>query len=151
MKVQIPKWRREQGLHEYAMTKRIVESVLEEAKKHGAHRVTEVHLTIGEFTFLGEEAVRAAYKALAKDTMLEDSKLYIEFVKGVIKCPNCGYKGGVHLSEEQEHEHHEHYEETPVIYCPKCESPAKVVSGKECVVKTVKMKVEDKANGTAEV
>jgi len=133
------------------MTKRIVESVLDEARKHGANKVTEVHLTIGEFTFLGEEAVRTAYKALTKGTILEGSELHVEFARGVVECPNCGYKGGVHLSKEQEHEHHEHHEETPVIYCPKCESPTKIVSGRECIVKTVKMRVEDKADGTAEV
>lgn len=124
------------------MTKRIVESVVEEAKKHGADKVTEVRLAIGEFTFLGEEAVKTAYKALTKDTMLEGSKLYLEFVKGVVECPSCDYKGEVHLSEEQEHKHHKHHEETPVIYCPKCESPAKIVSGKECVVEAVKVRVE---------
>ena len=138
-------------MHEYVMTKRIVESVLEEARKHGANKVTEVHLGVGEFTFLSEEPVRAAFGALAKGTILEGSKLYVEFVEGTVKCPSCGYKGGVHVSEEQEHGHHEHYEETPVISCPKCESSAKIVSGNECIVKTVKMMVEEKADGTTEV
>jgi len=125
------------------MARRIVESVLQEAGKHGANKVTEVHLTVGEFTFLGEEAVRTAYEALTKDTILEGSKLHVEFDEGVVKCSHCGYRGGVRLSGE--HEHHEHFEETPVIWCPKCESPAKIVSGSECIVKTVKMKVEDKS------
>jgi hydrogenase nickel insertion protein HypA len=128
------------------MTQRIVESILEEAKKHKASRVTEVYLTIGEFTFLNEKALRTAYKALTKDTVLEDSTLHVEFKKGLVECPNCGYKGEVHLSEEQELEHHQHYEEPSVIYCPNCESPTKILSGKECIVKTVKMRVEDKAD-----
>jgi hydrogenase nickel incorporation protein HypA/HybF len=130
------------------MTQRIVESILEEAKKHGASEVTAVYLTIGEFTFLEEEAVRTAYEALTKGTPLEGSVLHLTFEKGVVECPCCGYKGKVHLSEEQKREHHhehrEHLGESPVIHCPKCESPAKILSGRECIVEKVKMKVEDK-------
>jgi hydrogenase nickel incorporation protein HypA/HybF len=123
-----------------------VESILEEAKKHKANKVTEVHLTIGEFTFLGEKALRTAYKALTKGTLLENSVLHVEFRKGVVECPNCDYKGEVHLSKERQYEQHEHHEETPIIYCPKCESPTKILSGKECIVRTIKMRIEDKAN-----
>jgi hydrogenase nickel insertion protein HypA len=133
------------------MTQRIVESVLQEAKKHRASKVTEVHLIIGEFTFLDEKAVRTAYKALTKGTPLEGSVLHLEFEEGIVECPNCGYKGGVHLSREQEQEHHEHHEETPMIYCPRCESPTKILHGKECIIKTVKMKIEDKTDEAAKV
>lgn len=133
-------------MHEFAMTQRIVESILEEAKKHGASEVTAVYLTIGEFTFLEEEAVRTAYETLTKGTPLEGSVLHLTFEKGVVECPCCGYKGELHFSEEQKrehHKHHEHFEENPVIYCPKCKSPAKILSGMECIVEKVKMKVED--------
>jgi len=138
-------------LHEFAITKRIVESILEEAGKHGASRVTEVHLVIGEFAFLDEKAVKTAYEALTKSTPLEGSTLHLEFEKGIIECPCCGYKGGAHLSKEQKNEHHEHHEETPIIYCPKCESPTKILSGKGCVIKTVKMEIEDKKDEASKV
>lgn len=116
------------------MTKQIVENILEEAKKHNAKRVAEVHLAIGEFTFLGEEAVKAAYEALVKDTMLEGSRLIIESKEGRVKCLKCGYEGPVHLSHE-----HEHHEELPIIRCPNCEGAVNILDGKDCVVQTLKL------------
>jgi len=121
-------------LHEFAMTKQIVENVLEEARKHNAKRVSEVHLIVGQFTFLGEEALRTAYEALAKDTILEGSKLVIEEKKGLVKCHTCGYKGTIHLSHENEH-----HEELPIIRCPNCGGTVDILDGKDCVVQSVKL------------
>jgi len=118
------------------MTKQIVDSILEEAVKHNAKRVSEVHLVIGEFTFLGEEAVRAAYEVLIKGTILEGSKLVIEEKEGYVKCRNCGYEGAVHFPHE-----HEHHEELPIIRCPKCGGTVDILDGKDCVVKSVKLVV----------
>ena len=53
------------------MTTQIVNSILEEAKKHNAKRIDEVHLVIGKLTFLGLEQVRFAYEILVKDTIME--------------------------------------------------------------------------------
>ena len=53
-------------MHEFSMTNQIVNYILEEAKKHNARRVNEVHLTIGKLTFLGLEQVKFAYKILVK-------------------------------------------------------------------------------------
>ena len=116
------------------MAKQIVENVLEGARKHNAKRVSEVHLIVGQFTFLGEEALRTAYEALAKDTILEGSKLVIEEKKGLVKCRICGYEGTVHLSHENEH-----HEELPIIRCPNCEGAVNILDGKDCVVQTLKL------------
>jgi len=124
------------GLHEFAMTKQIVENVLEEARKHNAKRVSEVHLIVGQFTFLAEEALRTAYEALVKDTILDGSKLVIEEKKGLVKCHMCGYEGTVHLSHE-----HEHHEELPIIRCPNCGAAVDILDGKDCVVQSVKLVV----------
>jgi len=118
------------------MAKQIVENVLAEARKHNAKRVSEVHLIVGQFTFLGGEALRTAYEALAKDTMLEGSKLVIEEKKGLVKCRMCGYEGTVHLSNE-----HEHHEELPIICCPNCGAAVDILDGKDCVVQSVKLVV----------
>ena len=75
------------------MTTQIVESVLAEAEKQDAKKVTEVHLTIGKLTFLGIEQVRFAYRILVEDTIMKGSKLIIQEKDGVIECPSCGYKG----------------------------------------------------------
>ena len=61
-------------MHEFGMATQIVENVLDEAKKHDAKKVDEVHLIIGKMTFLGVDQIRFSYDILVKDTILKDSK-----------------------------------------------------------------------------
>ena len=77
-------------MHEFAIATQIVESVLEEAKRHSAKKVAEVHLTIGKLTFLGVDQVHFSYEILVKDTIMKDSKLIITEQDGIIECPSCG-------------------------------------------------------------
>ena len=65
-------------MHEFSMATQLVENVLEEAKRHDAKKVAEVHLVIGKMTFLGVDQVRFSYGILVKDTIMEDSKLIIK-------------------------------------------------------------------------
>jgi hydrogenase nickel incorporation protein HypA/HybF len=116
------------------MTSQIVESVLGEAKKHGAKKVMEVHLIIGKLTFLGIEQVRFAYRILVEDTIMKGSKLYIREKDGVIECPNCGYKGALEFEDDLIY-----HVPTPILKCPECGEAAKIVEGKECTIESIKM------------
>ena len=118
------------------MTSQIVQSVLEEAEKGKAKRVTEVHLIIGELTFLGLEQVRFAYEALTKGTILDGSKLVIKAQKGAVKCPNCGYEGGFKYENDPLY-----HLKMPTLKCPRCRSLVNIVAGKECIIKRIKMMV----------
>jgi hydrogenase nickel incorporation protein HypA/HybF len=116
------------------MTTQIVESVLEEAKKHDAKKVAEVHLTIGKMTFLGVEQVRFSYKILTEDTIMKDSKLIIEEQDGIIECPSCGFKGAVPFEDDPAY-----HVPIPTLRCPKCGGLAKIVEGKECTIKRIRI------------
>ena len=116
------------------MTTQIVDSVLEEAKKQRAKKVTEVHLVIGKLTFLGIEQVRFSYKVLVDDTILKDSKLIIKEKDGVIKCHSCGYKGTLETEDNPIY-----HVPTITLRCPECGEEAKIVEGKECTIKSIKM------------
>ena len=116
------------------MTTQIIEAVLEEAKRHGAEKVTEVQMSIGKMTFLGTEQVRFSYKILTEDTIMKDSKLIIEEKDGVIHCTNCGYKGEVQLKDDPAY-----HIPVPTLQCPKCGKTAKIVEGKECTIKSIRM------------
>ena len=121
-------------MHEYSMTMRIVNSILEEAKKHDAKRVSEVYLIIGKLTFLGLEQVRFAYNTLVKDTILEDSKLYIEEKDGVVQCNICGYRGDLQYKDDPVY-----HLPAPTVICPKCGGVVNIVEGKECILKRIKL------------
>ena len=102
------------------MATQIVESVLEEAKKHDAKKVAEVYLTIGKMTFLGIEQIRFSYNILVEDTIMKDSKLIIEEKDGAIKCPT-------------------YHVPVPTLRCPKCGEAAKIVEGKECTIESIRI------------
>ena len=121
-------------MHEFSMTTQIVESVLKEAEKQGAKKVTEVHLVIGKLTFLGVEQVRFSYKVLVEDTILKGSKLIIEEKDGVIECPSCGYKGTLETEDNPIY-----HVPTITLRCPECREVAKIVEGKECTIKSIRM------------
>jgi hydrogenase nickel incorporation protein HypA/HybF len=128
-------------MHELAMTTQLVESVLEEAKKHDAKKVAEVHLTIGKLTFLGAEQMRFSYKILTEDTIMKDSKLVIKEQDGVIECPSCGYKGKVPIEDDPAY-----HVPIPTLRCPNCGEAAKIVEGKECTITSIRLLKQQECN-----
>ncbi len=121
-------------MHEFSMTTQIVENVLQEAQKHNAKKVTEVHLIIGELTFLGAEQVRFSYDILVEGTIMEGSKLYIKEKNGVVKCSSCDYEGAF-MYEDNPTLH----APIPTLSCPKCGGIVSVVGGRECTIKSIKL------------
>ncbi len=118
------------------MTSQLVQSVLEEARKHGAKKVKEVSLIVGKLTFLGLEQVRFAYEILTKDTIMEDSNLLIKEGEGVVKCNSCGYEGDFKYEDNPQY-----HLPMPTLRCPKCDGIVKIVGGKECIIESVKLVV----------
>jgi len=116
------------------MTTQIIENVLQEAKRHAAKKVLEVHVVIGKMTYLGVDQVRFAYKILAEDTIMKGSKLFIEEKDGVIECGSCGYRGAIPFEDDPAY-----HVPIPTLQCPKCKKTAKIVEGKECTIKSIKM------------
>ena len=116
------------------MATQIVECVLEEAKRHGAKKVAEVHLVIGKMTFLGLDQIRFSYKILTEDTIMKDSKLIIKEQDGVIECPSCGFKGAIPIKDD-----HAYHIPFPTLRCPKCGEAAKMVEGKECTIESIRI------------
>jgi len=123
-------------LHEFSVTSQIVQSVLAEAEKRKAKKVTAVYLVVGKLTFLGLDQVQFAYEILTADTIMEGSKLNIEEQEGVVKCSHCGYEGGF------KHENDPLYHvPVPTLRCPKCDNVVSIVAGKECTIKSIKMMI----------
>jgi len=116
------------------MTTQIVDSVLKEAEKQDAKKVTEVHLVIGKLTFLGIEQVRFSYNILVENTIMKDSKLIIEEKDGTIECPSCGYKGAIQFEDDPAY-----HVPIPTLRCPKCGKAAKIVEGNECTIRSIRM------------
>ncbi len=120
------------------MTSQIVGNVLREARKHDAKGVAEVHLVIGKLTFLGLEQVRFSYKVLTEGTIMEDSKLFIETKDGAVKCGSCGYEGSFNYEDDPVY-----HISVPTLKCPKCGGTVDIIGGRECLIKSVKLIVDN--------
>jgi hydrogenase nickel incorporation protein HypA/HybF len=121
-------------MHEFSITSQIVRAVLQEAQKRGAKGVLEVHLVIGTLTFLGIEQVKFSYQILVEDTILHGSKLIIHHKSGKVKCERCGYEGSIPFKEDPVS-----HTSFPSLTCHQCESPVRIIEGKECTITRVKL------------
>lgn len=126
-------------MHEFSTIAQIVDVVLEEARKHNAVDVKEVHLEIGELTFLGIEQMEFAYEVLTKDSVLEGSRLIFEERKAKVSCDSCGYGGGCEYEDFSKGMHMFF----PKLICPKCGGPVKIIGGDECKIRNIVVDVED--------
>ena len=117
------------------MASRIVESVLKEAERMGAKKVLEVHVEVGDLTFINLDQLKFSYKILAQGNILEGSKLTIERCGAEVKCKRCGYRGPIKSVEEPSL-----HITFPSLKCPECGEAVEVLTGRDCTIKRIRMK-----------
>ncbi len=77
-------------MHEMSLTESIVEIALEEARRHGARKVTRVFLDIGALSCVEPEALQFCFTAVSSGTPAEGARLEIERIGGAGWCLDCG-------------------------------------------------------------
>jgi len=128
------------------VTQQIVQTVLEEAKKYNAKRVTSVHLVIGKLTFLGIDQIKFSYHLLVKGTLMEHSKLLIEQMEPTVKCTSCGYQGPAKYVDDPAF----HFA-IPTLTCPKCGEQVTIKLGRECTIKNIGIVTNGQSGDTRDV
>jgi len=126
-------------MHEFSTMQAIVNAILEEAKKLNAKEISKVVLQIGELTFLGEEQLKFAFEILKEDTIMKNAELIIEKIEAKVKC-KCGYVGNIEYGIKEEF-----HIAFPILRCPKCGGEVEILKGRECLIKSVEMEIEDVA------
>ncbi len=76
-------------MHEYALTKRIVEIINRAAEENGAKRVNSATLMIGENTGIMPDSVQIYFEIIASGTPAQDAKLALNLVKTQMFCKAC--------------------------------------------------------------
>lgn len=123
-------------MHEFSVMSEIVKSIVDEAEKRNALRVERVSVEIGEYTMLGKEQLQFAFEVISKDTLLENAELDLRTIAGTVEC-ECGFKGDATPASDTPHR------SVPVLECPKCGDVAKIVGGRECTIRDIRMVVPD--------
>ncbi len=113
-------------MHELAITRRLLEIVLQTARDHNARRVLRVHLLIGDLTSYVDEAVQFYFDLLSKGTPAEGAQLVFQREPGRARCHACGHRFTV----------------TPPLPlgCPNCGSHRlEIVGGDACRVERIEV------------
>ncbi|MEA5013261.1 MAG: hydrogenase maturation nickel metallochaperone HypA [Candidatus Limiplasma sp.] len=76
-------------MHEYGLTKGIVQVMLKAAQEHGAVKVTGARLVVGENTSIIPGSVQLYFDQIAKGTKAEGAVLDVRTVKAEMRCPHC--------------------------------------------------------------
>jgi hydrogenase nickel incorporation protein HypA/HybF len=125
-------------MHEYSIMTDIVNAALATLENYDVESVDTVFLEVGELTFLNPVQLRFCYGVLTENNLLSGSKLEITEKKAGIECPKCGYKGVLKERPEEDHIR------IPRLSCPKCDGEVNIISGRECIIRSIKMNQRDR-------
>lgn len=120
-------------MHEYPITKRIVEIAEEHAKKEHASRVVQVNLVVGDYSGFIGESISMYFDIISEGTLCEGAAVNIRRIKPMLECRNCG----------------ELFEKVPFSFeCPKCGGeggPTEI--GKEFYIESIEIEKESSGGG----
>ena len=120
-------------MHELSIASGLLEKLLDYAEKNTDKKIVEVRLAVGELSHIEHEQLRFCYEAITAETPLEGSKLEIEKVDAMVKCPHCSYRGRPKYWDGA-------LSGIPVatLECPSCGKATEATDGKECAIKSLR-------------
>ena len=77
-------------MHEYPITRRIIEISEEYALKNGANEVKKINLVVGDYSGYVYSSIILYFDIIAENTLCKNAKLSIKRIKPKLKCDSCG-------------------------------------------------------------
>jgi len=112
-------------MHELAVTESIVNIVVDQAREHGAGKVTRIDLVIGSLQGIVDECVRFHFEVLSKGTVAEGSELNITVAPAMARCRECMHEFELPALERS---------------CPRCANwLLEVVGGNELLIDSIEV------------
>lgn len=110
-------------MHEYGVTKSLVELCNKEAEKNDIKKVVKVYLKVGKFTGFSPDSIQFYFEHLKVDTKCSTAEIVFEEIPIQIKCNGCSKQ---HVIDE------------PILLCPNCGSDEiELLSGREFYVASI--------------
>jgi hydrogenase nickel incorporation protein HypA/HybF len=111
-------------MHEMSYIMRLANMAAETAKANNATSVESVSIQVGEMTGLIPEYLHRYYPKAVEGTILEGSRLEIEFLPVKVRCKSCGCEY--------------HPDKTNEYLCPSCHSAGSdLLQGREFLIKNM--------------
>ncbi|WP_330981826.1 MULTISPECIES: hydrogenase maturation nickel metallochaperone HypA [Enterobacterales] len=76
-------------MHELSLCLSMVDQIEQQARAHGARKVTSVWLEVGALACVEEQALRFSYASATKGTVAEGSELQLSFLPAQAWCWDC--------------------------------------------------------------
>lgn len=112
-------------MHEYGIAYDIYMTAKRTAEEHQAERVRKIHVDMGEMAMANPEQVKFLFDAIAgEDPLFKGADLTCHEVGRCARC-QCGYEG-----EE-------------IFVCPRCGALPELIKGREIVVTTIEIDLEE--------
>ena len=110
-------------MHEYSVTKSLVDLCNREADKNNIKIIAKINLKVGKFTGFSPDSIEFYFQHLKANTKCSNAKIEFEEIPIKIKCRNCGRQQVI---------------DEPILLCPKCGSEEiDLLSGREFLVTSI--------------
>jgi hydrogenase nickel incorporation protein HypA/HybF len=110
-------------MHEYSVTKSLVELCNKEAETNNIKTVAAIYLKIGKFTGFSPGSIEFYFEHLRVNTRCSKAKIFFEEIPIKIVCHKCGKQNEI---------------EEPILLCPDCGSDEiELMSGREFFVASI--------------
>lgn len=116
-------------MHELAVTKSILQLVLDETEKNHAHEVLKIQLAIGAMRNLEEEWIQRYFNYISEDTIAKNAVIKVRKIPVLFHCNLCqqDFTADVHLEKK--------------ILCPHCQGfEYDLVHGRELIIENIEVK-----------
>jgi hydrogenase nickel incorporation protein HypA/HybF len=115
-------------VHELAVTRSILETVLAHAQASGAVRVLRIHLVVGALNELQEEWIQRYFDYLSRDSPAEGAELVVEPVPAAFRCSSCAVEFEVEIRNIDR------------VRCPRCSDDNLVLErGREFLIRAMEV------------
>lgn len=110
-------------MHEFGVTKALVDLCNQEAAKNDIKKVQKIHLKIGRFTGFSPDSIVFYFEHLKNKTRCSNASIVFEEIPIEIECASCRKRNTL---------------EDPVLLCPNCGSDRiHLISGREFFVSSI--------------
>ncbi len=112
-------------MHEQSIVQSLLSVALDNAAKAEARKILSIHLVVGDYTGVEEDAVNFFFGFLSKDTIAAGARIQYTHVPGQLRCRDCDI-----LFPMQKRDYR----------CPKCEGRrVEIVGGRELYIEDMKI------------
>ena len=116
-------------MHELAVTKSILQLVLEQTEINHSKEVLKIQLVIGEMRNLEEDWIQRYFEYISKGTIAEHAVIKVRKIPVLFQCKKCGkqFTADVHIEEK--------------ILCPVCGGfDYDLTAGRELIIENIEVR-----------